>query len=485
MKPFKILSCAVILLAIVVFGGDASARYLDVADYGLDSWGNLKCELPTTTDNRTTFTDHQYGLDTGLHYFKARYYDSEIGRFITQDQYLGDPSQPQSLNRYTYAYNNPTVYTDPSGNCVWDGCIVETIGAVMAAEYLYNVGYQMIAEDKKISEVNHLRAATFGMSMGGVAMGVATGNPYMLMGMGGGGAFDVWGQSVMNPNRSINYEQTMTSMGMSAWFAAALPATQPAMLGVDKFAYYVSNALMAGLSGYGAYQGTSVAINGYESGNNGQVAYGTVLAALSGLGMYTSAKAFVTPEVIAAARGFTGGARNFLADKRAEWSPSFSLNSKPRPAVQSGAAGYVMETVEVAPGVRMPASGSGLAGRSNAQLVQEIATRAEIWGVRQGVPVAGSGPVQGTLKHSYAQRLLERYQSIYGNRGLQTEASYLKGQAVPYGTKGGVRLDVLEPSTGCVWDYKFTQNPSLPASRIQRIINNGPVGISSVEAVGP
>jgi len=125
------------------------------------------------------------------------------------------------------------------------------------------------------------------------------------------------------------------------------------------------------------------------------------------------------------------------------------------------------------------------AGRTNAQLVQDVATRAEAWGTRQGIPAAGSGPVQGTLKHGYAERLMDRYQSMYGSRGLQTEASYLNGQAVPYGTKGSVRLDVFEPSTGSIWDYKFTPNPSLPGSRVQRIINNGPAGINSVDAVGP
>ncbi|MES2735661.1 MAG: RHS repeat-associated core domain-containing protein [Verrucomicrobiota bacterium] len=131
------------------------------------------------------------------------------------------------------------------------------------------------------------------------------------------------------------------------------------------------------------------------------------------------------------------------------------------------------------------AAAANTAGRTNAQLVQDIATRAEAWGTRQGIPAAGSGPVQGTLKHGYAERLLDRYQSLYGSRGLQTEASYLNGQAVPYRTKGSVRLDVYEPSTGSVWDYKFTPNPSLPASRVQRIINNGPAGINSVDAVGP
>jgi RHS repeat-associated protein len=90
---------------------------VEVADYVLDPWGNLKCELPTTTDNRTIFTGHQYDPDTGLHYFKARYYDSELPRFRTPDTYPGEIDTPQSFNRYLYAYSNPTVWVDPSGNC--------------------------------------------------------------------------------------------------------------------------------------------------------------------------------------------------------------------------------------------------------------------------------------------------------------------------------------------------------------------------------
>ena len=117
------------------------------------------------------------------------------------------------------------------------------------------------------------------------------------------------------------------------------------------------------------------------------------------------------------------------------------------------------------------------------QLVQEIATRAEAWGTRQGLPAAGGGPRQGTLKHDYAARLLDRYQSMYGSRGLETEISFLNGGAVNYGTRGSVRLDVFESATGTAWDYKFILNRSLSASRLQRILNNAPV--NNVIPVGP
>jgi RHS repeat-associated protein len=52
---------------------------------------------------------------TGLYYYGARYYDPEIGRFITRDPLIGRRIAPQSLNRYTYCLNNPIKYTDPDG----------------------------------------------------------------------------------------------------------------------------------------------------------------------------------------------------------------------------------------------------------------------------------------------------------------------------------------------------------------------------------
>jgi RHS repeat-associated protein len=53
---------------------------------------------------------------TGLYYYGARYYDPTIGRFISPDTFMLSPTNPQGLNRYTYAFNNPLKFNDPSGN---------------------------------------------------------------------------------------------------------------------------------------------------------------------------------------------------------------------------------------------------------------------------------------------------------------------------------------------------------------------------------
>ncbi len=70
----------------------------------------------TGTGSNYLFTGQELDTETGLYYYGARYYDAELGRFISADSIVPDPSNPQSLNRYSYALNNPINYTDPTGH---------------------------------------------------------------------------------------------------------------------------------------------------------------------------------------------------------------------------------------------------------------------------------------------------------------------------------------------------------------------------------
>ena len=56
------------------------------------------------------FTGQELDEETGLYYYGARYYDPGLGRFIQPDTIL------DGLNRFTYCYNNPIKYTDPTGH---------------------------------------------------------------------------------------------------------------------------------------------------------------------------------------------------------------------------------------------------------------------------------------------------------------------------------------------------------------------------------
>ncbi|MFN2533194.1 MAG: RHS repeat-associated core domain-containing protein [Pyrinomonadaceae bacterium] len=104
---------------------------------------------------RQKFTQKERDIETGLDYFLARYYSSTQGRFTSPDEFSGGPregsvpgtgdaekqalpyadiTQPQSLNKYAYTYNNPTNLVDPDGHCI--PCVVVAVIAIFAsAEY--------------------------------------------------------------------------------------------------------------------------------------------------------------------------------------------------------------------------------------------------------------------------------------------------------------------------------------------------------------
>ncbi len=54
----------------------------------------------------------------GLYYLGSRYYDANIGRFISPDDigYLGANGDLNAYNLYAYCGNNPVMYSDPSGH---------------------------------------------------------------------------------------------------------------------------------------------------------------------------------------------------------------------------------------------------------------------------------------------------------------------------------------------------------------------------------
>jgi RHS repeat-associated protein len=68
------------------------------------------------------FTGKERDSKSGLDYFGARYYSSNMGRFMSPDPLGGHLEFPQSLNKYAYVVNNPLSLTDPTGMDFSLGC---------------------------------------------------------------------------------------------------------------------------------------------------------------------------------------------------------------------------------------------------------------------------------------------------------------------------------------------------------------------------
>jgi RHS repeat-associated protein len=91
-----------------------TARGNIVQSYGYDAFGNIQ-QRGDDINQPYAYTGQQYDQETGLYYYRARYYDPGIGRFISEDPIAGILTNPQGFNRYIYANDNPSTYVDPSG----------------------------------------------------------------------------------------------------------------------------------------------------------------------------------------------------------------------------------------------------------------------------------------------------------------------------------------------------------------------------------
>ena len=68
-------------------------------------------DIPT----RRGFTDHEHLDEIEIIHMNGRVYDYKVGRFLSVDPVIVDPTNSQAINPYSYVMNNPLGYTDPSG----------------------------------------------------------------------------------------------------------------------------------------------------------------------------------------------------------------------------------------------------------------------------------------------------------------------------------------------------------------------------------
>ena len=114
-------------------GGEVS----EVTDYYPYGALRIDDQAGSFTEQRK-YIGEEYDAGVGLNYLNARHYDGARGQFLSQDPahlYVGDPtfmqrfggrklethlSDPQQLNSYNYARNNPLLHKDPSGRLTID-----------------------------------------------------------------------------------------------------------------------------------------------------------------------------------------------------------------------------------------------------------------------------------------------------------------------------------------------------------------------------
>jgi len=85
------------------------------ATYRYDSFGN-QSQSTGANGNEFRYTARDVDGETGLYYYRARYYDSSVGRFLSEDPLRFSAG----VDFYPYGANNAVRYNDPFGTCIVD-----------------------------------------------------------------------------------------------------------------------------------------------------------------------------------------------------------------------------------------------------------------------------------------------------------------------------------------------------------------------------
>jgi len=130
----------------------------------------------------TTFTGREWGPETELYYYRARYYDPGTGRFLQSDPEPGKIMNPLGvINKYIYASNSPVMNIDPTGKdflsslgqAIFGGSAVSLLGfGVLGAFDAQQHGGNPIAGYLNASLVGVLYAAAFVINPAGAALGL-------------------------------------------------------------------------------------------------------------------------------------------------------------------------------------------------------------------------------------------------------------------------------------------------------------------------
>lgn len=271
----------------------AEAKVLNT--YSYDPFGNVMCGAPEF-DSFYGYNAEETNPVTGLQYLRARYYDTENGRFGVQDKILGDISAPITLNRYIYVANNPLMYEDTSGQWIQIliGAAVGTVvGAVTgAASEVISAVVEKRPVNYKQMGVNALSGAVGGAVSGAVF--AATGSTTLASVAGGaaGGAVGGFAGTLANGGK---LKDAFVNAGKGAITGAVGGLIGGAVGGVVGSAFgKVAGAIAGSVAGGGAGQYVGTRLNGgsvsdaWKAATDPRKALTNALTGLTGYAAYES-----------------------------------------------------------------------------------------------------------------------------------------------------------------------------------------------------
>jgi RHS repeat-associated protein len=162
-----------------------------VASNNFDAWGrdrnsdNWNSYLPWGSLTNPSwlyrgFTGHEMLTNFNLINMNGRLYDPLLGRMLSPDNYIANASSTQAYNRYSYALNNPLVYTDPDGNLPFFA-----IAAVLVGGFVNGMRSDMSGERTFLGGFwRGAAVSAAGVALGGIGGGSLLGNVAWGVGQG-------------------------------------------------------------------------------------------------------------------------------------------------------------------------------------------------------------------------------------------------------------------------------------------------------------
>ncbi len=136
-------------------------------------FGRVRCEKEPGFAQYYGYTGQEEDAEVDLYNYNARLYAAQIARFISPDTITQDLTDPQTLNRYAYARNNPLAFVDPSGH-IFNNIVGAVIGAFSA--YVQSGGdWNAAAAGAVIGFVTSGMASSVSAAAGGGVFGGAVG----------------------------------------------------------------------------------------------------------------------------------------------------------------------------------------------------------------------------------------------------------------------------------------------------------------------
>jgi RHS repeat-associated protein len=227
---------------------DASGTIAETLDYYPYGQARLDTTTGSYAGEKRKFIGQEYDAGSGFDYLNARYYDGTRGQFISEDPVflaVGAPlqvkqvtgqdqqvflSDPQQMNAYSYARDNPIAKSDPTGKIAPAALLIPA--AIGAAYGIINEYGQNVAQNIDRGETG-FAALNPNLSAGGYQKYVAS--AALDAGVATVGAISVVAaiplyfgsslvmQKVNNPQQPVNY--------VAAGFDTTLTAVAP--VGVD------------------------------------------------------------------------------------------------------------------------------------------------------------------------------------------------------------------------------------------------------------